>query len=243
MLDGSSPAHSLDPAYSLCTAASQEDDFGQDEAASAAPASPLGGEPKSQVDSGICEQAYSQALDMAATDTTPHSSVLASPSARSVSPEYQVTTPRFSVTPEGIAADPTPQSDSAPASFLARSVSPEYRVTTPSYSRCQTPEGTEEDAQYVAALPYQPYSPTANMPLSYDDSRAAAYKSLSPGRYEPSRPGCLVIPADEGAINDNINGPSDAPYSPAVPSPGTPLFVTCWLGVSVFSALLHCISW
>ena len=52
MLDGSSPAHSLDPAYSLCTAASQEDDFGQDEAASAAPASPLGGEPKSQVDSG-----------------------------------------------------------------------------------------------------------------------------------------------------------------------------------------------
>ena len=141
---------------------------------------------------------------------------------------------------EMAAKDVTPPS-SPPASPLARPVSPEYRVTTPSYSRCQTPEGTEEDAQYVAALPYQPYSPTANMPLSYDDSRAAAYKSLSPGRYEPSRPGCLVIPADEGATGDNINCPSDAPYSPAVPSPGTPL-VTCLLGVSVSPALLHCIS-
>ena len=55
--------------------------------------------------------------------------------------------------------------------------------------------------------------------------------------------GNAFIPADEGAIGENINCPSYAPYSPAVPSPGTPLLVTCLLGVSVFSALLHCISW
>ena len=130
------------------------------------------------------------------------------------------------------AKDATPPS-SPPASPLARSVSPEYRVTTPSYSRCQTPEGKEEDAQYVAALPYQPYSPTANMPLSYD-RRAAAYKFLSPGRYEPLRPGRFVMLTDEGLVGEIINCPSDAPCSPAVPSPGTPLLVTYLLGVCLF---------